>query len=548
MSTFVTATELADLDPSKRVNYTLGMIIGADDLRQDQRYLTARDERHQRTLHGWGVVSGLVVDIDPEGRLRVQPGLAVDGIGRDICLDRAQCADLLAWLNARADDVDTTAPVDVWVLLCYDTCETELLPVPSGPCQSLEDSLAASRVVDSYVLELSLADPGQRQDRAHPSFVDVMTGLVDDTADVDDKRSALQRFVAERGVEPAYAGPCLNAAGDPCVPLGRIRLDLGRAADGVTIVYATDPTGGDIEMAGRPIMLSSTFLQEWLLRVEGGGVITTAPDLSVLELNDTATPGTPPDTTPAVADVPHHSVLRFDAGSGLWLTETLRLDLLDDVDVSAALGDGVYLGWDTGSGTWQPKTVTHPEVEVPEVDGDFVHARKESMIAIVAAGVVELDTNGLSESPFDIEQVEGGFRTEYGGLRYEVGFGSATHGLFIVNFPGLSETIERYGRLLGRQFVVKATAEHGARITTVQVVRVRQEGIVLRYVVGSEDDEREAAAKEILGGMFGFDIPDPSVVVHIEVSVFDDREIRGAGQIRETDHRAEVGELWEPQP
>lgn len=547
MSTFVTATELAELDPSKRVNYTLGMIIGADDLRQDQRYLTARDERHQRTLHGWGVVSGLVVDVDPDDRLRVNPGLAVDGIGRDICLERPQCADLLAWLNAHADGVDTSSPVDVWVLLCYDTCETELLPVPSGPCQSLDDSLAASRVVDSFALELSLTDPVRRQDRAHPTFVDVMTGLVDDAADVDDKRSALQRFVAERGVEPAYAGPCLNALGDPCVPLGRIRLDL--ALDGETIVYATEPTSADIEMSGRPILLSSTFLQEWLLRVEGGGIITTAPDLSILELNDTATPGTPPDTDPATADVPDHAVLLFDARSGLWLTETLRLDLLDDVDVSAALGEGVYLGWDTGSGTWQPKTVTHPEVEVPQVDGDFVHSRKDSMIAIVAAGVVELDTQGLSESPFEPEALQGALRTEYGGLEYHFGFGSASHGMFQVGFGGLAETFERYGRLLGREFVVKASIEHGGRIATVQVVAVRADGIVLRYAT-TFDDERDAFAFDKLHPEFGLDLSlDRSpLAVHIEVSVFDDREIRNAGPIRETDHRAEVGALWEPRP
>lgn len=543
MSTFVTATEFAELDPAKRVNYTLGMIIGADDLRQDQRYLTARDERHQRSLHGWGVVSGLDVDVDPDDRLRVNPGLAVDGIGRGICLESPQCADLLAWLNAHAADVETSSPVDVWVLLCHDTCETELLPVPSGPCQSLDDSLAASRVVDSFALELSLTEPGPRQDRAQPSFVDVMTKLIDDNADIDDKRHALHSFVAQRGVEPAYAGPCLNATGDPCVPLGRITLDLD--LDGDTIVFATAPTSTDVVMSERPIMLSSTFLQEWLLRVEGGGVITTTPDLSILTLNDTATPGTPPNTNPTPADVAEHAVLRFDKGRGLWLAETLQLALLADVTISTALTDDVYLGWDTGSQTWQPKPVT-VEVEVPEVEGDFVHARSNSMIGIVAAGVVELQTQDVPEDLSDPQDLSGRIVTEYGGLEFGGGMGSRTHGLFRVTFPGLAETFRRYGDLLGREFVVKATPEHSARITTVQVVHVDSEGIILRYMTSSPDDERDAIAADILARLFRVRRVEGQVKVHIEVSVFDDREIPDVGRIRATDHRGDVPGLWEP--
>ena len=59
MTVFAPSHELTELDPTKRVRYSLGMIVGDDELRQDQRYLTARDDRHQRALHGWGVVSGL---------------------------------------------------------------------------------------------------------------------------------------------------------------------------------------------------------------------------------------------------------------------------------------------------------------------------------------------------------------------------------------------------------------------------------------------------------------------------------------------------------
>src|SRR5687767_14342692 len=103
MTVFAPSHELTELDATKRVRYSLGMIVGDDELRQDQRYLTARDDRHQRALHGWGVVSGLELVVEDGGHLEVHPGAAVDGTGRWICIDVTQCADLLPWLAARDD-------------------------------------------------------------------------------------------------------------------------------------------------------------------------------------------------------------------------------------------------------------------------------------------------------------------------------------------------------------------------------------------------------------------------------------------------------------
>lgn len=530
MSTFVTATELAELDPTKRVNHALGMIIGADDLRQDQRYLTARDERHQRVLHGWGVVSGLLVDYDEDLRLRVHPGLAVDGVGRSICVDRTQCADLLGWLRAQGDAV-AEREVTVWVLLCHDSCETDLLPVPSGPCQSLDDSLAPSRVVDSFRLELSLEEPVARTDA-----VEGVTAVL--AADGEQgRRASIREHVTDRGAAAEFAGPCLDPDGNACVPLASTTVTL--TGSGATLAFGADPTSGDVTRTA-PLLLSTAFLQEWLLRVESGGAAVT-PDLGIFDLNDT------PDDPGSVQD---GSILQWTLSESEWSARRPALDMLEDVDLRGSTPDDeTYLGFDTGAGTWQPKKVVIPDPESPEVDGQHVYARDDSMVGIVAAGVLELeigDRDDHSDWATD-EELTGRFRSQYGGLRLEGAVGSASSGLARVSFAGLAEVFERYPTLEGRQLVVEATCEELLQVASVQVANVGAEGIVLRYVV--RPDDSDGSVLRALAEVFGVDVRSRprarrTLAVHLQISVFDDAEIEGVPRIRATDHREDVEALW----
>src|SRR5437763_106871 len=60
MDTFVPQVAAAPApDPSKHVNYTLGMVLGVDDFTQEFAYLSGRDQRLARDLLGYGTVSGL---------------------------------------------------------------------------------------------------------------------------------------------------------------------------------------------------------------------------------------------------------------------------------------------------------------------------------------------------------------------------------------------------------------------------------------------------------------------------------------------------------
>ena len=43
-----------------------------------------------------------------------------------------------------------------YVVLCYDTCETDERPIPGEPCRDESDTMAASRIADTFRLELRL--------------------------------------------------------------------------------------------------------------------------------------------------------------------------------------------------------------------------------------------------------------------------------------------------------------------------------------------------------------------------------------------------------
>src|ERR1041385_7960665 len=116
-------------DPTKHVNYNIGMVLGVDDFTQEFAYLSGRDQWMARDLIGYGTVRGLSVtsDIDPEKgpRVMVEPGVAVSPGGQMICVPAAQCAYLRDWVADHASEVSEAAgsplatSIRLYVVLCY---------------------------------------------------------------------------------------------------------------------------------------------------------------------------------------------------------------------------------------------------------------------------------------------------------------------------------------------------------------------------------------------------------------------------------------------
>ncbi len=202
------------VDTCKRVNYTLGMLLGVDDFVQESAYNTARRHQLVREVLGYGTVRGLDVLPEPDGdkgpRLRVTPGLAVLPSGTLVCVDADQCCNLNEWLGARATLVAQALAADsppanivLHLVLSYAQCLTDNVAIPGEPCRSEDELMQPSRVADGFSLELRLDAPPQREEDAIRDFVDwlesipVITGSppVDEKHFIDQLRDAARAWL-----------------------------------------------------------------------------------------------------------------------------------------------------------------------------------------------------------------------------------------------------------------------------------------------------------------------------------------------------------------
>jgi hypothetical protein len=181
MTSFSTVTPTpAPLDPSKHVNFTLGMVLGRDDFEQEFVYLSGRDKWLARDLIGAGTFRGLGVSIgvDAKGNAEVivAPGAALTPQGQIVRVPAAQCAVLIDWVANHLADVAKAIPpgsppgtpasgtLTLYVVLRYKEALTDLVPIPGEPCRSEDDATAPSRVADDFQLELCLAPPAPTEE------------------------------------------------------------------------------------------------------------------------------------------------------------------------------------------------------------------------------------------------------------------------------------------------------------------------------------------------------------------------------------------------
>jgi hypothetical protein len=131
------------MEQPKRPNFFAGQILTAEDLQAEQDYFLARSRRHNRFLHGWGVVHGLDVATHRD-TLVVQPGLAIDCAGNEIVL------------TVRIElDVPRDAD-DFFVTVAYE--ETGVDPVPALYADS-DAGPAWTRIQEGGCVAISTADP-----------------------------------------------------------------------------------------------------------------------------------------------------------------------------------------------------------------------------------------------------------------------------------------------------------------------------------------------------------------------------------------------------
>jgi hypothetical protein len=144
----------------ERVNYFPRQLLTADDMIADQNYFRERMRRHNRYLHGWGVVCGLEVTAAPTEatpwRVKVGAGYALGPYGDEIDVAEAQTLDLAGCLSATAaDPCEPSAPLDaagqrVYVVVKYSECfASPVLAMPAG-CGCEESACEYSRIRDGF--------------------------------------------------------------------------------------------------------------------------------------------------------------------------------------------------------------------------------------------------------------------------------------------------------------------------------------------------------------------------------------------------------------
>ena len=157
-------------EPLRRVAYEAGMMLGLEATRDEQEYHRRRLTRHQYWLQGYGTLAGLHVRIQPDShtngtdsmtvRILVTPGIAVDGLGREIMVHETYCIDLGQWLAAQteAELAEGFALADnlLWlkVTVRHKDCPIARQPVLTSKLNLSTDPVQPSRTADSVNLEL----------------------------------------------------------------------------------------------------------------------------------------------------------------------------------------------------------------------------------------------------------------------------------------------------------------------------------------------------------------------------------------------------------
>lgn len=72
--------------PTKRLKYFTHQFLREQDFEAEQKYHIDMRRLHNRSIHGWGVIEGLAVHKKNEKEITIDPGIALDGQGREIVL------------------------------------------------------------------------------------------------------------------------------------------------------------------------------------------------------------------------------------------------------------------------------------------------------------------------------------------------------------------------------------------------------------------------------------------------------------------------------
>jgi hypothetical protein len=200
----------------QRPRYYEGQIVAAADLTAGLEYARAKEARHDRLVHKWGIADGLALVGTPQQSatgqylaVALQPGVAIDGSGREVLVPQATPLDEKLFLRSNVAVGDAEA----WYPVMLAGADRPALPTAlTRSCAVTQ----ANRTVESW--QLSFGAPGDERKLAAQSAPAVWSGA---GGKVEDRRwwlllgfvqwdATQQRFVAvsaaANGVARRYVG------------------------------------------------------------------------------------------------------------------------------------------------------------------------------------------------------------------------------------------------------------------------------------------------------------------------------------------------------
>jgi hypothetical protein len=155
-------------DTLERTRFYQRQLVNADDLTQDQRYFREKARRHNRLIHGWGVVCGARCRQEGDCSITIESGYVLGPQGDEIVIPAN------VTVNLCTEDLDGNSvngcgdPLDPWcadvsvtrragqtlyVAVRYSECQSR--PVRGAPCGCGCDDgdCEYSRIRDSYIIK-----------------------------------------------------------------------------------------------------------------------------------------------------------------------------------------------------------------------------------------------------------------------------------------------------------------------------------------------------------------------------------------------------------
>ena len=379
----------------QRVNFFSRQLLTADDLITDRDYLLQKLRRHNRFLHGWGVVCGLTVAAAPVAsapwRVQIGSGCALGPYGDEIFVGEAVYFDVAACLSA-----GVTSPCDpgtvtsggagattaAYLAIKYAECMALPMLATSSGCGCDDDPCQYSRILDSFQIQCLSELPAQPA--APPTLCQVAKGGV--------------------------LAPCPPCPASPWLVLATITLPAASTAD---------IANSNIDnVTNRRVILSTAMLEDQIVRcccgpasssssaavlrpVTDRPAFTQTGPMLIVGQRTTRVAGAQPGATQIAATV---------MNSGLQTAENVVLT----VDLTPVLSAEEYTltsaaGWQSATlGQLKSAPVSIPAGKAQTFSFQIAPVKQSTAVTITSAASAAAATPGISGTASRLQAIVGG--------------------------------------------------------------------------------------------------------------------------------------------